>query len=134
MQSVISEINHLWPHHFFSKCQNFDVACRNLAKNWENVSGFGHNWIWIGCVKHSLFPRANTCHRESICYQTVSIFQIILRLNFTNLSYSKAIKKYLKSTAVKISALLRAFNIFSRHKCYETKLFSHLINHVPCSI
>ena len=112
MQPIISERNHLWSSSFFSKCYKFEVYFRNLKRNWENNFCFGDNCIWIGCVKYSLLPGKNTCHRESISYQTVSIFQILLWKIFWNWSSLRLIKKYDKTTAVKIWVFPCSFSDF----------------------
>ena len=52
---------------FFSKYSKFYVDSGNADKNCENIFWFGDNIIWIGCVKHSLLLRENTCHWVSIC-------------------------------------------------------------------
>ena len=102
--SLISERNHLWSSSFFSKWY-IEVYFRNLKRNWENDLCFGENCIWIGCGKYSLLPGKNTCHRESISYQTVSRFQILLGKIFWNWSFFRLIKRYDKSTAVNIWAV-----------------------------
>ena len=78
---------------FFSNCWIFDVDFRNLEKNRENISGFGDNCVWIGCFKQSLLPRGNMRHQESISYQTVSRFQMLLRQDFSNWKCFNAIEK-----------------------------------------
>ena len=93
-------INQVWGSAFCSKCRKFDVGFRNGEENAENILGFGDNCIWIGCVKHSLLPRENTCHRDPVCYQTVSRSQILLRKNVSNWSSFRYIKEYHKATAV----------------------------------
>ena len=60
----------------------------------ENILGFGDNCVWIGCLKHLLLSRENTCHHESRMYQIVSKFQILLRQNFSNWSYFGVMEKY----------------------------------------
>ena len=67
MHSIILELDQLRGPSFFSKCPKFDVDFRSLEKSLENIVSFGENWIWIGCVKHSVLTRENTCHLESIC-------------------------------------------------------------------
>ena len=42
---------------FFSKCWKFLVDFTILETNSENIFNFGDNWIWIGCVKHSVLAR-----------------------------------------------------------------------------
>ena len=53
-------------HVFF---QSISLLCRfeKLWKKLRKYFGFWDNSIWIGCVKHSLLLRQNTCHRVSIC-------------------------------------------------------------------
>ena len=47
----------------------FQILCRfrKRRKNLRKPFWFWDNCIWIGCVKHWLLLRENTCHRESIC-------------------------------------------------------------------
>ena len=71
-------------------------------KNWANIFPFGDNCIWIECLRPSLLPRKNTCHRLSISKQTVWRFQILLRQNFGSWFSFKVINKYEKTTAMLI--------------------------------
>ena len=54
-------------HNFFSKCSKFDLNFKNPEKYSENVFNFRDNCLWIVHIKHSLLPRENTCHWETIC-------------------------------------------------------------------
>ena len=65
-QSIISERNHLWGSSFLKNYSKFFVDSWNDAKNSENNFWFWDNCIWIGCVRHSVLLRGNTCHRVSI--------------------------------------------------------------------
>ena len=56
-ESVISEIHCLWGSSVFRKYSKFNVDYRNAEKNWEKVSCFWDNSIWIGCIKLSLLRR-----------------------------------------------------------------------------
>ena len=53
-QSIISEIQNLRRLSFFPKYLKFNLNFKNAAKNWETVSCFLDNCIWIGFVKLSL--------------------------------------------------------------------------------
>ena len=53
---------------FFSK--KFQILCRFWKcrkKKLENIFWFWDNCISIGCIRHSLLLRENTCHQMSIC-------------------------------------------------------------------
>ena len=90
---------------FFFKI--FKILCKfqKFGKNLQIFFGFGDNGIWIRCVKDWLLPRENTCHRECISCETVSRFHILLRKNFLKWSSFKLIKKFDKTTVVKISVV-----------------------------
>ena len=79
---------------FSSNYSKFYEDFRNAEKNWENISRFLDNCIWIGCFRHSLLLRRNTCHRVSICWLTVWRFPTLLRQNFSRSIFFKVIKKY----------------------------------------
>ena len=64
---------------FFQSVPNFTYILGMQQKNGENIFWFWNNCIWIGGVRHSLLLRENTCLRVSICLQTVSRFQILLK-------------------------------------------------------
>ena len=53
-QSIISERQNLRRLSFFPKYLKFNLNFKNAAKNWEKVSCFLDNCIWIGFVKLSL--------------------------------------------------------------------------------
>ena len=89
---------------FFSKYSKFYVDSRNGAKNSENIF-FWNNSIRIGCVRHLLLLRENTCHRVSVCEQTVSRFQILLKQNFSSWFRFRVIKKYEKNSGLQISVV-----------------------------
>ena len=88
------QISQLWGSSLFSKSSKFDVDFRNVEKNQENILSFRENCIWIHFVKLALLPRQNACHHQSICSETVSRFQILLRQNFSNWSFFKLIEKF----------------------------------------
>ena len=50
-----------------SKYSKFYQDFGNREKNLKSIFPFGDNIVWIGCSKHSLLLRENTCHRLSIC-------------------------------------------------------------------
>ena len=50
-----------------SKYSKFYQDFGNREKNLKSIFPFGDNIVWIGCFKHSLLLRENTCHRLSIC-------------------------------------------------------------------
>ena len=87
-------------HLFFHNVQNLMLISEILKEIQKIFFCFGDNSPWIGSAKHSILPRENTCHRESTCYQRVSRFQILLRQNFSNRSYFKVTKNYVRTTAV----------------------------------
>ena len=91
-------------HVFFSKYSKFYVDFRNGGKNSENIF-FWNNSIRIGCVRHLLLLRENTCHRVSVCEQTVSRFQILLKQNFSSWFRFRVIKKYEKNSGLQISVV-----------------------------
>ena len=66
-----------------------------------------NNGIWIGCVKHSFLLRENTFHRVSICYETLSRFQILLKQNLSSWIPFGASKKNDRNTAMQIKAVFR---------------------------
>ena len=100
--SIISEINQLWGSSFFFKIFKIWHNFRNGAQKSENTFNIWDNCTFIGCVKHSFLPTENTCHWQSICDQTVSRFQILIRQNNSNWISFRLIMKYDKTTAVKI--------------------------------
>ena len=87
---------------FSSKYSKFYADFRNAEKNSKNISRFLDNCIWIGCFKCLLLLRENTSHRVSICLQTVSRFQVLLKQNFLSRFFFRLIKKYHKNTAMQI--------------------------------
>ena len=87
------------------------------------------NWLcW------TVLTRENTCHRESICWQTVWRFQILQRQNFLHLSSLRVTKKYEKLLLSRVEQCFRAFKMLTVHKCCDSDLFIHLINHAASSI
>ena len=52
---------------FSWKYSKFYLDFGNGEKNLENYLSFGDNCVWIGCFKHALLLRENTCHRVLIC-------------------------------------------------------------------
>ena len=91
---------------FFSKYSKFCADFRNAEKNSENIFRFSDNCIWIRCVKQSLSLRENTFPRVSVCEQTVSRSQILLRQNFSSWFSFRVIKKNDKNTAMQIQAVI----------------------------
>ena len=91
--------------------------------------GFGYNCIWTGCVTHSVLPRDNTSHPESISYQTVSRFQILLRKYFWKEVISESSKNVTKLLPFRSEQCFGPFNMLTVRKCSETGLFRHLSNH-----
>ena len=59
MQSTIAETNNVWGSFFFffAKYSRFYVDSANAGKHSENIFWFWDNFIWIGCVRHSLLLR-----------------------------------------------------------------------------
>ena len=94
---------------FFFKI--FKIWCRfqKCKKILRKYFRFGDNFIWIGWVKDSVLRKENKCHRESIYWQTVSRFQILLKKTFSDWSFFRVIKKYKETTAVQISAVFWTF-------------------------
>ena len=90
---------------FFFKIFKIWCKFKKFGKDWQIFFGFGDNGIWIGFVKNWLLPRENTCHRECISCERVSRFHILLRKNFLKWSSFKLIKKFDKTTVVKISVV-----------------------------
>ena len=132
MLSIISEKNQLWGSSFFPKCWKFDVDVRNGEKNCENILGFGGNFIWIDFDKHSLLPRENTCHRESISYQTSSIFHILLERVFGPELVSNWWKNMTKLQPCRFGQCFGPFNMLTLHKFSDTGLFTYLSNDAFC--
>ena len=62
MKQITSET-----HLFFSKYSKSYVDLGNAEKISIFFFWFWDNCIWIGCVRHSLLLRQNTCHRVSVC-------------------------------------------------------------------
>ena len=91
-------------HVFFFKV--FQILCRfpKWSKKFRKYF-FWNNSIRIGCVRHLLLLRENTCHRVSVCEQTVSRFQILLKQNFSSWFRFRVIKKYEKNSGLKISVV-----------------------------
>ena len=85
--------NNLWGSSFFRRYSKLYLDLGNTEKNRKFFFRVLDNCIWIGCGKHSLLPRENTFHRVSICYQTVSRFQILLRQNSLSSFYFRVIKE-----------------------------------------
>ena len=97
-----SETNNFQSSSFFSTDLKFYVDCGIEEKNRGKGFWFWDNCIWISCVKHSLLLRENTFHPVSICEQTVSRFQILLKTSFLNWLPFRVIKRYDKKTAAEI--------------------------------
>ena len=105
LHSIISEVHQQWGSPFFLKCSKFHVDLRYPEKKSEIFFNFRDNWIWVSCVKNSILPRENICHRELCSQLTVSRFQLLLRKNLSNWSSFTVIKKCDTTTAVQISAV-----------------------------
>ena len=93
--------------HLFWRYSKLYVEIGNVVKSSENIFWFGNNCIGIGCAKHSLLLRENTCHPVSICLQACSRFEILLKRHFWSWFFSRVVKKYVKNTAVQIYAVFR---------------------------
>ena len=95
-------------HLIFRSIWNFMEIPEMQKKNSENIFWFCDNSIWIGCVKHSLLQRENTCRGLSIYQQTVSRFQILLQPHFWSWFCFKVIKKYDKHTPMQSYVVFRS--------------------------
>ena len=135
MQSIILEKKTLWGLSFFGKYWKFYVHFGNTEKIWENPFQLGYNCISTGCIKHSLLLRENICHRVSICWQTVSRFQILLRQNFVDLIFfhndQKIGQKYCHSDLSSVPDCLTCslpISVLTR------RFFRHLSNPAFCRL
>ena len=118
----------------FSKYSKFNSHFWNSEKNWENIFRFLEKCISIGCVKQSLLLREDTFHLVSICWQTVSRFQILLRQNFLSRFFFIMIRKYGKNTAKQIKQCFGPLIMLTAHKCSRTWLSRHLSNSPFCCL
>ena len=134
MQSIIWETNDLWGPSCFSKYSKFYVYHANAVKNSENISWLWDNCILIGCVKHSLLLRENTCQRVSICWETVSRFKILQNRAFRADLLSEWSKNMTKIVPCRFKESFGPFNMFTIHKCSDKGLFRDLSNPAFCSL
>ena len=123
MQSIISKINQAWGLSFLYKMFKAWCRCQNWRKKIKSFLGFGDDCIWIGCVKHLLLSRENTCDHKSKIYQTVSI---LLRQNFLNRSSFRLIKKMAKLLSWRFQWCFGRFNMLTLDKCSDGRHFSYL--------
>ena len=129
MQSIIFKTNHVWGSNFFSNYLKPDEQFGNVEKNWSNIFWFGDNCIWIGCVKQSLLLKENTCHPVSICEQTVSRFQMLLKENFFQADFlSEWSKNMRRILPYRFNQCFVPFNMLTVHKCFDMGRFRHLSN------
>ena len=89
----------------FWKCSQFRLAFKKEEKNREEVACLWDNSIWIRCIKLSL-SRENTCHRHSVCYETVLRFCISLTETFCQTIAFPVISKYCKGAVLQIWTML----------------------------
>ena len=120
---------------FFSKCWKFLVDFTILETNSENIFNFGDNWIWIGCVKHSVLARerilvigSRYVNRQSQDFRYY--WKSILRTQFLA-ERSKSMRKLLPC---RCEQCFWPFNMLTVHKCSDMGLFRHFRNHAFCSL
>ena len=56
-------------------------------------------------AENSAYCRRNTCHRQSMCYQTILRFMIRVKQSFRNSIYLKLVGKKGNSDALRLSAV-----------------------------
>ena len=84
-----------------SKCLKFNVDSGYGTKEWIKVFGFKDNCIWIGTSK-SHNREQDTCHWQSICYETPLRFTMSLKDIFCKSGSVRVMEKYYGSTLMQI--------------------------------
>ena len=86
---------------FFFKM--FKIPCR--LKEWNKKTrkdvGYKDKIIWIGTT-NSQNPKEDTCHWQSMCYETHLIFNILLREIFLKSGILRVMKKYNERSLIQI--------------------------------
>ena len=86
---------------FFSKSFKFDVDSRNALKKSENILIFKITALESGSTNF-LYLEKDTCHWQSMCYETPLTFKISLREIFFKSGSSRVIKKYDENALIQI--------------------------------
>ena len=86
---------------FFFKM--FKIPCR--LKEWNKKTrkdvGYKDKIIWIGTT-NSQNPKEDTCHWQSMCYETHLTFNILLREIFLKSGILRVMKKYNERSLIQI--------------------------------
>ena len=76
----------------------------------------------------------NTSHRMSICQQTVSGLEILLKKIFAADFPSESWKNMTKILSCRFKQIFRPFNMLTVHKFFDTEFFRHLSKPGCCSL
>ena len=91
-------------------------------KKSENVFAFKDNSIWVGATI-SLHLEKDTCHWQSMCYETSPRFNISLREIFFKSGSIKVIKNIKKVLSCRFYKDLGHFKMLTIKGCSETVFF-----------
>ena len=90
LESVISEVQHLWGSSFVSKCSKFKLHFENVQKNWEKDFCFRDNCIWIGILKLSLLTTGYFSSAANVLTRSPKIWHV----NKTDFFHLKWLRSY----------------------------------------